>query len=383
MVNCSGPRQARMIERVIVPDFGIIGFERSGKTSLFNAVTGQACAVGFATHTDPHVGVVKVPDPRLDRLSALLEPKKTTPASLQYVDFPGAGFGGGHGPDARFLDQLSKMDALIHLVRAFESETVPHPQNSVDPARDIGAMTLELAFADLALVEKRLERIAAEMKAMKASERDLVEREDALLHRIQEALSNDIPVRAQSLNDEERRQLRHYRFLTDRPLLTVVNVNESDAARAEAIAAQHRPATEYTSTTIVAVSAALEMELRELSLEDAAEYRREAVGRDGGEDVLATAVRLSYQVLGLHSFFTVGKDECRAWTVRVGATAHQSAGRIHSDLERGFIRAEVVHCEDLLAAGSEAEAKKRAQLHTEGKEYIVQDGDVMHVLFNV
>ena len=362
-----------------MPRLGIIGFERSGKTTLFNAVTGADHATGFATHTDTHVGIVKVADQRLDRLTAMHQPKKHTPADLEYVDFPGAGFG-GRGTEQRFLGDLALMDALVHVVRAFDNDTVPHPQESVDPARDIEAMTLELGFADLALIEKRLERIDAESRSLKVSERDAAERETALLRRMEEALSDGVPVRDMPLSAEERVQIRHYRFLTDRPLLTLLNINEADAGEAEATAVAHRPAVEPPGAATAAACATLEMELRGLSNEDATAYR-EAVG--AAEGVLDAAVRLSYQILGLHSFFTVGEDECRAWTVRVGDTALQAAGRIHSDIARGFIRAEVVQWQDLIDAGSEAEARKRAQLHMEGKDYVVQDGDVLHMLFNV
>jgi GTP-binding protein YchF len=363
-----------------MPELGIIGFERSGKTSLHNAVTGADHEVGFTTHSDPHLGVVKVPDTRLDQLSVLFTPKKTTPADLQYVDFPGAGFGGGGGPDPRFLTQLSQMDALIHVVRAFEEESIPHPEGSVDPARDIETMTMELTFADLGLVEKRLERIASDNKAAKPAERDASERDAELLRRIQAQLGDGIPVRAMTLSEDDRKDMRHYRFLTDRPLLTLLNIGEADTAEAEAIAAQFRPAQEAEHTATAALCASLEMELRGLSVDEADEYRR---GVGAGEDALTTAIRLSYAILGLRSFFTVGEDECRAWTIHEGDNAQQAAGRIHTDLERGFIRAEVVAWDNLLSAGSEAEAKKRAQLHTEGKDYIVQDGDILHVLFNL
>ena len=366
-----------------MPGLGIIGFERSGKTSLFNAVTGSEHAVGFATHQDSHVGVAKVPDARLDRLSAMYRPRKTTPASLSYADFPGAPFrgdGGGDGPGARFLDELSQQDALIHVVRAFENDAVPHPRERVDPARDIEDMLLELVFADMALIEKRLDRIAAETKAMKAAERERADYDAALLRRLNDELAEGRPVRAVALGEAERKELRHYRFLTDRPLLTLLNIDEADAGRAAEIAAQFRPADEPAGTATAAACAALEMELLGLSDAEAAEYRREIGAAEGA---LEASVRLSYQILGLISFFTVGEDECRAWTIRAGENAQQAAGHIHSDLARGFIRAEVTPWQDLLDAGSEAEARKRALQHTEGKEYVVQDGDVVHVLFNV
>ena len=241
-------------------------------------------------------------------------------------------------------------------------------------------MLLELVFADLALIEKRLQRIVTESKALKAAEREAVERDATLLRRIQDGLAEGTPLRAMSLGEDERKAIRHYRFLTDRPVLTLLNLSEADAARADAIAAQHRPAVEAPAAATAAVCAALEMELAALSDGEAAEYRREVGATEGA---LATALRLSYAILGLRSFFTVGEDECRAWTVRGGENALAAAGKIHTDLARGFIRAEVVAWDALIAAGSEAEARKRAFQHTEGKNYEVQDGDVLNILFNI
>ena len=376
-----------------MPGLGIIGFERSGKTSLFNAVTGSEHAVGFATHQEPHVGVAKVPDARLDRLSAMYRPKKTTPASLSYVDFPGASFrgavgpGGGPGGDAggpqlRFLDELSQQDALIHVVRAFDNDAVPHPRQRVDPARDIEDMLLELVFADMGLIEKRLHRIAAETKALKAAERERADRDAALLRRVNDELSQGTPVRAGALSDAERKELRHYRFLTDRPLLTLLNIDEADAGRAAEIAAEFRPP---------AVEAGRDGDGGGLRRAGDGAARRSRRTRRPSTAARSARPRARsrpacgsrYQILGLLSFFTVGEDECRAWTIRAGQNAQEAAGHIHSDLARGFIRAEVVGWQDLLDAGSEAEARKRALQHTEGKEYAVQDGDVLHVLFNV
>ena len=363
-----------------MPELGLIGFERSGKTSLFNAITGADHAVGFSTHSEPHVGVVRVPDERLERLAALYRPVKKTYATLQFSDFPGGGFQKDAAPDLRFLEQLSLVDALVHVVRDFENDVVPHPHGGVDPARDIELMALELAFADIALLDKRLERIAAETKAMKAAEREQARREVALLQRLRDQLAEGTPVRAAHLTDEERRTLAQYRFLTARPLLTVLNVGEADvAADASIVAGCHRDGSAMETET-VAVCAALEMELTVLSPEEAQAYRREVGAAEGA---LAQAVRHSYAILGLLSFFTVGEDECRAWTVTRGATALQAAGKIHSDIARGFIRAEVVGWDDLLDAGSEMAARKRARLRTEGKDYGIRDGDVVHVLFNV
>ena len=363
-----------------MPAVGLIGFERSGKTTLFNALTGAERPTGFAAHADPHEGVVPAVDERLSRLSALYRPRKTTPATLEMVDFPGTGFSGAlsgtsEPPSARLLDRLSQLDALAHVVRAFEHDAVPHPAERIDPAADIEAMQLELTFADLALIEKRLTRIAEETKSVKAAERVAIDREVDALRRLQAHLSDGGTTLDAPLAEEERAGLRHYRFLTERPLLTLINLGEDDAVDVgAALSRVGAPA------GAVGLSARLEEELRSFEAEEATAYREEL---GVGAGAVETALRESFRLLGLRVFFTVGEDECRAWTVAGGATAQRAAGRIHSDLERGFIRAEVTRWDDLLECGSEAEAKRRALLRTEGKDYEVQDGDVLHVLFNV
>lgn len=358
----------------------LIGFERSGKTTLFNALTGASRPTGYAAHSDPHAGVVEAADSRLDQLSALYNPKKHTPAALDLLDFPGAGFAGslgpGEAPPMTLLDALSKADALIHVVRAFDDEAVPHPAQSVDPARDIESMQLELTFADLALIEKRLQRIAEETKSVKPADRVAADREAALLLRLQAHITDGGNVLDAPISDEERKSLRHYRFLTERPLLTLINLAEDQAADAESQLAALAP----SDSPSAALCAKLEEELASFEPQDAAAYRADLGIADGAVE---TALKQSFALLGLRTFFTVGEDECRAWTVEGGASAQRAAGRIHSDLERGFIRAEVVPWNDLLECGSEAEAKKRALLRTEGKDYEVQDGDVLHILFNV
>ncbi len=286
----------------------------------------------------------------------------------------------GHGPSGQFLAQLARCDALIHVVRAFDDETVPHPQGSVDPARDAAAMELELAFADAAFIEKRLERIEASMRAVKAGERDAAERETALLVRLKAGLESDRPLRQQDMSDEEQRMLVNYQFLTDKPLLIVLNANESDAARTGDIESGFAAKFSGAHTAVAAISGKIEQELAQLSDDEAAEFRTDLGISEPGLDRM---IRISYQLTGLISFFTVGPDECRAWNVAAGATAPVAAGKIHTDLERGFIRAEVVRWDDLLAAGSMAEAKKRAQVRQEGKTYVVQDGDCLNILFNV
>jgi GTP-binding protein YchF len=314
----------------------------------------------------------------------MYHPKKHTPAEIRYVDFPAAGaaFGkGGSGPGAQFLGQLRAVDALIHVVRAFDDPAVPHPDGSVDPSRDVAAMDLELAFADLALIERRLERLAAELRSQKAGERGAGEREQALLQRMQAALEAETPLRALDLTEDDQRIVAGYRFLSLKPLLLVFNIGEDQIGERATLEAGWRTQYARPHTDVAALCGKLEMELLDLTPEEAVEYRRD-LGLEE-ETGLDRAIRLSYALLGLISFFTVGPDECRAWTVERGATAPRAAGKIHSDLERGFIRAEVIRYEDLVAAGSEAEAKRRGVMRTEGKGYVVQDGDVLHILFNV
>ncbi len=357
---------------------GLVGFERSGKTTLFNALTGAGRPTGFSAHLDPHEGVVAAADARLGQLSALYEPRKTTPAVLDVVDLPGAGFsgvlGGGEPPSTALLNQLSLLDALVHVVRVFDNDAVPHPAERIDPPADVEAMQLELTFADLSLIEKRLERIADETKSIKAADRVAADREVDLLRRLQSHLGDGGTLRDAALTEAERLDIRHYRFLTERPMLTIFNVGEDQLAQ---------PAADGQIT----LSAKLEEDLREFDAEEAAAYRAEL---NSGAGAVETAMQATVNLLGLRTFFTVGPDEVRAWTIRAGDTAPQAAGRIHTDLERGFIRAEVVRWDDLLecgrdvgASGAEAEAKKRAQSRTEGKDYEVQDGDVLHILFNV
>ncbi len=364
-------------------DLGIIGFERSGKTTVFNAVTrGHAQTGTYGAGVQPNIGVVKVPDERVDRLAQLFKPKKTTHADIRYVDFPGAAFSGseGRGPSPQFLAQLARSDALVHVVRSFADETVPHPQGSVDAARDAEAMELELAFADAAFVEKRVERIEAAMRSVKAGERDAAERELALLARLKNGLESGTPLRGQQMSEEEAKSLVNYQFLTDKPLMLVVNIDESDVQRTADIESQFAEKFGGPHTAVAAISGKIEQELAQMSEDDAEEFRRDLGITESGLDRM---IRMSYALTGLISFLTAGEDECRAWTVREGSTAPVAAGKIHTDLEKGFIRAEVVRWDELLADGSIADARKRGHLRQEGKTYIVQDGDVMNILFNV
>jgi GTP-binding protein YchF len=362
---------------------GIIGLARSGKTTVFNAVTRGSAQVGaYSASTQPNVGVVNVPDERVDRLAGMYKPKKTTYATIQYVDFPAAGesFGKGEGPAGKFINELARMDALIHVVRAFEDETVPHPDVTIDPHRDIATMDLELAFADLAIIEKRLQRIEAEMRSIKAGERDLLMRTRDVLARMKGELEAERPIREQEVSPDDWKLLEGSQFLTAAPLLLIINIGEGDLARREAIEAEYRERYQREGRDVAVFCGKFEMELNELGDEEAEEFRASAGVTESG---MANAIRMSYELLGLISFLTAGPDECRAWTVARGSTAPEAAGKIHSDLRRGFIRAEVIRFDDLMACGSEAEARKRGLLRTEGKQYVVQDGDILNILFNV
>ncbi|MBI2323488.1 MAG: redox-regulated ATPase YchF [Chloroflexi bacterium] len=360
----------------------ITGLPFVGKTTLFDLLTGQHVATGtFAgAEAETNVGVAKVPDERLDRLVPLFKPKKTTHAEITYRDL-GLAKGGGE-ISTKKLGDLRTSDALLHVVRAFRDPTVPHPEGSVDPVRDLATLDLELVVSDHSVVERRIERIEPEIRGARAGgEREAKERERDLLRRCLAALDAETPLRELDLEAEELKVLRGYRFLTLMPQLVVVNLDEADVAAPDATLAPVRAAAStHRSTGVVHVCAKLEAEIAELSPEEATAFREEAGLH---EPALDRVLRATYDLLGLISFFTVGPDECRAWTVRKGATAPEAAGAIHSDLERGFIRAEVTKWDDMLRAGSEAEAKKHALTRTIGKDAVVNDGEIVHVLFNV
>ena len=362
-------------------ELGIIGVARSGKTSLFNAVTRGSAAIGaYKSATEPNIGTVRVPDPRVDALAEIFHPKKTTYAEIRWVDYPVAGFG-PEGPGARFVADLAQLDALVHVVRAFEGPSVPHEDGDVDPGRDLEALELELQFSDLALIERRIERLGAEMRSVRAAERGELERQQDLMQRMQAHIEGGAGLRSFDVNEVEERELRNYSFVTRLPELLVVNIGEEQLADAESIEAAFTEQHGHGSVAVAALSAKIEAELATMEPGDAAEFRADL----GLSEVspLDRAIGLAYDLLGLHSFLTAGEDECRAWPVAKGATAPEAAGKIHTDLERGFIRAEVAGYDDLVAAGSMAELKKRGQLRTEGKSYVVEDGDVLNILFNV
>ena len=360
----------------------ITGLPFVGKTTLFDLLTGQHVPTGtFAgAEAETNVGVAQVPDDRLDRLVPLFRPKKVTHAEVTYRDVGLAkGSGMGESVSAKHLGDLRTSDALLHVVRDFRDPTVPHPEGSVDPERDLSTLDLELAVADHSQVERRLERLEPEIRGARAGgDRETKEREQDLLRRCLAALDAETPLRDLALEADEAKAVRGYRFLTLMPQLVVVNVDEADVREPEKVLGPIRgTAAAHRSTAVVHVCAKLEAEIAELAPDEAAAFRAEAGLH---EPALERIVRATYDLLGLVSFFTVGPDECRAWTVPKGSTAQEAAGAIHSDMERGFIRGEVIGWEELLRAGSEAEAKRQGVMRTEGRAYQIRDGEVMHVL---
>ncbi len=353
---------------------GIIGLPQSGKTTLFNALTRGSRPIGMsAGKIEVHTAVVDVPDPRVDRLSGMFNPKKTIYAKVTYADIAGLeGSASKTGISGTLLNQLTQMDGFIHVVRCFEDESVPHPHGSVDPARDINAMDSELILNDLISVERKLERLVEERKKGGGRDKAIVEREMVLFERYNQALQAGEPLRNVPVDAEEDKLLSSFGFLSRKPMLIVLNLSEGQTA----------PAIDYPHkhSQVVALQGKLEMDIAQLPPEDAAAFLEE-YGIE--EPSLNRMIRLSYDLLGLQSFFTVGPDECRAWTVRRGATAPEAAGVIHTDLQKGFIRAEVVTYTDLTTLGGLTEAKTHGKLRLEGKEYIVQDGDILNIRFNI
>jgi GTP-binding protein YchF len=365
-------------------EISIIGLPKSGKTTVFNALTrGKAETAAYApTALAPNIGISKVQDSRLQTLDNIFQPKKITPAEVKYVDIAAVTKSPvkSEGISGQFLNYLSNANALLHVVRAFEDDRVPHIEASIDPKRDISTMDLELIFSDLAIVERRLGRIETSLKGAKPSERDMLLKEQVLLQEIKSGLDNDVPIWHQDLGAQEFRQLSNYQFLTAKPMLVVINIGESQLAKAPSIEAELRSVCSYPQFEVAALCGKLEMELAQLDDAEAAEFRS-ALGLT--EPALDRIVRLSYQLLGLISFFTTVSAELKAWTIPSGTSALQAAGKIHSDIEKGFIRAEVVSFQDMERCGSLAEARRQGLLRLEGKNYIVQDGDITTFLFNV
>ncbi|HEX9618334.1 MAG TPA: redox-regulated ATPase YchF [Anaerolineales bacterium] len=352
---------------------GIIGLPQSGKTTLFNALTrGDVPVTTSGGRFDVHTAVVNVPDERLDRLTELYRPEKEIYARVTYADIAGLDGSATGGISGPLLNQLAQMDGFLHVVRCFENQHAPHPAGSIDPQRDIVAMDAELLLNDLISVERKLERLAEERKKGGGRDKAVIEREAALFERMQASLSAETPLRDVELSEEEGKILSGYGFLTRKPVLLVFNLG--DGGSSPEIDYPHRRSSQ------VALQGKLEMEIAQLPAGEAQVFLEEYGIAEPG---LNLVIRHSYNLLGLISFFTVGEDEVRAWTVPAGSNALEAAGAIHTDLQKGFIRAEVIAWDDLVALGGLPEARAKGKLRLEGKEYLLQDGEVMHVRFNV
>jgi GTP-binding protein YchF len=349
---------------------GIIGLPQSGKTTIFNALTrGDTPTTASAGRIEIHTAVVDVPDLRIDKLSAMFKPKKTIYAKVTYADIAGLDTGAAKtGISGQLLNQLTQMDGFILVVRLFEDDNVPHPAGSLNAKRDVDTMLSELLLNDLIAVERKLERLTEERKKG-GTDKVLNERQTALFTRLHEALNTGTPLRNVEINAEDSKELASFGLLTRKPILTVFNLGEGQAA----------PAMQLDHPS-VALMGKLEMEIAQLGPEDAAVFMKEY----GIEELsLSRMIKLSYDLLQLQSFFTVGEDEVRAWTTHRAASAVEAAGEIHTDLQRGFVRAEVVAYEDLISLGGMNEAKAKGKLRLEGKEYPVKDGDIVHIRFNI
>jgi len=349
---------------------GIIGLSQAGKTTIFNALTrGHAPTTASAGRIEVHTAVVDVPDPRVDRLSGMFNPRKTIYAKVTYADIAGLETGAAKGGiSGQLLNQLTQMDGFLLVVRTFSDENVAHPAGTVNPQRDLDAMTSELLLNDLIAVERKLERLVEERKKG-GTDKAINERQTALFTRLHEALNASTPLRKIQFSPEESRELASFGLLSRKPILTVFNLGEGQ-----------KPLELLLDHPSVSLLGKLEMEIAQLSPEDAAVFMQEYGIQELG---LSRMIRLSYDLLQLQSFFTVGEDEVRAWTVDRGATALEAAGAIHTDLQHGFVRAEVVAYDDLVELGGMNEAKTRGKLRLEGKEYVVKDGDIVHVRFNL
>jgi GTP-binding protein YchF len=355
---------------------GIIGLPGSGKTTIFNALTKGDAPTGqsMGGRFDVLTAVVDVPDERVDVLSKMFIPKKTTYAKVTYTDIAGLqkGIGESGGMSGPLLNHLVTLDGFVHVVRAFEDENVAHLEDSIDPARDLAALDMEFLFNDLVAVEGKLERLRDGLAKGAYKNKVAAETELVLFERLHEMLAEERPLRELNLTDEEEKSLRGYSLLTLKPVLVIVNIDDA------------QPEVDldypYQASVVTNLRGKLEMELAQLEGEDLGMFMSEYQVTELGLD---RVISLSYQLMGLQSFFTVGEDEVRAWTIQKGATAVDGAATIHTDLAKGFIRAEIAGYEELVTLGGLAEARTAGKLRQEGKTYIMQDGDVVRIKFNL
>ncbi len=365
-------------------DIGIIGLPQSGKTTVFNALTqGKADTVSHTTEgLTPHIGTVKVPEPRLGVLDEMLHPRKLVPVEARYIDV-GASvkvLAQDKGIGGELLNQLSSVDTLISVVRAFVDDSIPHPEGSLDVRRDIATLNLELVFSDLAIIERRLERIGTSLKGTKPPERQGLLREQEVLMKFKADLEKDMPIRELTPDPGEARIMANYQFLSAKPILIAVNIGEGQLSQAASLEAEINSAYSGEKCRAITLCGKLEMELAQLENSAAQEFRTEFGIKEPG---LERTIKLSYELSGLITFFTIASNEVRAWSIKKGTTALKAAGKIHSDMEKGFIRAEGIGYDALVRCGGIAEARKQGLLRLEGKDYVIQDGDVITFLFNV
>ncbi len=365
-------------------NIGIIGLPQSGKTTVFNALTGGKA--GTVTHTtdglSPHIGITRVPEPRLKVLDEMLHPKKIVPAEARYIDVGASvkSLAQDKGIGGELLNQLSTVDTLICVVRAFTDESIPHPEGSLDTRRDIGTLNMELVFSDLAIMERRLEKLEVSLKGAKPQERQGFLHEKDILMRLKVELENDRPIRELDLEPSAARIITSYQFLTAKPLLIAVNIGEEQIPEAASLEAELNTQYSGTRCRVITLCGKLEMELAQMEESEAKEFRVDYGIEEPG---LERTIKMSYELSNLISFFTIASNEVRAWSIKKGTTALKAAGKIHTDMEKGFIRAEGVGFNELVKCGGITEAKKQGLLRLEGKDYIIQDGDVITFLFNV